>query len=933
MKLHTPPSRSHMVPDRKPFELDRPQLLERIRTVDETALIVLEAPGGYGKSTLLAQYANARLTAAWLTLTSEERDVRSFLQVLAESIRQTFLLEMTAFAAALAVGASGAKLARTLADDCNHTDANFTIVVDKAERLGADSANALLTFVSHLGLGHRVVIAARPSHHLKLGDQLGDREIFRLGESDLCLSRDEACLLFALTDRDADAEAVWERTQGWPLAVHMVARGANADTQNLVDDILATLSSSLGTALTEMSVLEAWGVSDATALGVTLPLGWERELQESSVPFTIRDGIFQPHDIFRDRLLERLRSDLEYVRLQRAASVQYEKRDQRLQATYASLEADDLERAVALSWPLINGWSTRWEWMTLRGHLERFPSDALPSNIRAALGASLLQTGAQEEAYSLFIRLLHADESVGRAYSGLTAYEMQRGDFRAAAQWAEKGLALSPPPFERLLLRQFQATLLAGRDWPGAYAAATEAAEIVRMINVPILETGTVPAEIAAAQGLERESDEAYRRFYRESRKELLRVIEIAAVQGYPNQMIFALSLLADLDFQQGQSDRSIAMVDDLIGRRLETNPHTTPHLLQRRGNHYQASCEWDRAIAEYERGLESSLELQNFSITHQFKFALCECYRYKGDRDKARGYLFDALGGSSVPNRALEDPDRYYLEGLLAFDAKRLDAAEVAFTSYLERADEAVGYRHRIVVGYAYAAELARLRREFTKAHVDALQAAVDRYQAIWTLQRERSFLAELYPQLVDYGWDLQMLPEQLAVSPKNSENGRLVVTTLGAESAELNGRPLDLFPKAFELLVYLILHNPCSAEDICYALWGECSDKTRANLRNQVSAIRKRFRAILGDDEGLIHFDAASKRYHVFERLVVQIDVTRLLESLESIGMAERRANAVLPDQFLRKKVSPWIVDYRQRLENQMVQLNDTVALSDPD
>ena len=161
MTFHTTNSHSRTIPVRKPYELDRPHLLKQVQAVDETALVIVEAPGGYGKSTLLAQYASASRTAAWLTLTSEARDVRAFLQAFAESIRRTFFLEPTAFVAALSVGASGDKLARSLADDCNLTDDNFVIVIDKAEHLGTDSADALLAFTHHLGLGHRVVIATR----------------------------------------------------------------------------------------------------------------------------------------------------------------------------------------------------------------------------------------------------------------------------------------------------------------------------------------------------------------------------------------------------------------------------------------------------------------------------------------------------------------------------------------------------------------------------------------------------------------------------------------------------------------------------------------------------------------------------------------------------------------------------------------------------
>lgn len=116
----------------------------------------------------------------------------------------------------------------------------------------------------------------------------------------------------------------------------------------------------------------------------------------------------------------------------------------------------------------------------------------------------------------------------------------------------------------------------------------------------------------------------------------------------------------------------------------------------------------------------------------------------------------------------------------------------------------------------------------------------------------------------------------------------------------------------------MYLLLYNPCTAEDISYALWGDYNDNTGANLRNQLSAIRRRFKVILGSDEGLIYYDSTSKQYQVSERLTIHLDAVQQFGSSEPTEMTGQHTNAALPEQFLEKRVAPWIVNYRQQLES---------------
>jgi hypothetical protein len=80
-KLHVPRPHSQL--------LHRPHLTERLqRGLEEGALILLSAPAGYGKTTLLADWlAEKNTRAAWLTLASEENEAAHFLSYLIAALQ------------------------------------------------------------------------------------------------------------------------------------------------------------------------------------------------------------------------------------------------------------------------------------------------------------------------------------------------------------------------------------------------------------------------------------------------------------------------------------------------------------------------------------------------------------------------------------------------------------------------------------------------------------------------------------------------------------------------------------------------------------------------------------------------------------------------------------------------------------------------------
>jgi len=79
------------VPARPPAMVRRQRLLDRLHTQIDHRLLLVSAPGGYGKTTLLVDFASdAGFPVAWYTLEGADHDLRSFAHYLALAIREQF---------------------------------------------------------------------------------------------------------------------------------------------------------------------------------------------------------------------------------------------------------------------------------------------------------------------------------------------------------------------------------------------------------------------------------------------------------------------------------------------------------------------------------------------------------------------------------------------------------------------------------------------------------------------------------------------------------------------------------------------------------------------------------------------------------------------------------------------------------------------------
>jgi LuxR family maltose regulon positive regulatory protein len=253
-KFHRPSLRDEHV--------ERSLLLAAIEA-SRARIVVLTAPPGFGKSTLLAQWA-ARCPepdrVVWVSLDADDAGPRLWSAVLT-GLRE--LLGPDLDPALDAAEAPDADLRRrvliTLLDALAAAPDPITLILDDLHLAVEDDATRehLGWLLARLPGAHRVLVAARRDLGLDSLGRLRIRgDVLELRADDLRFADDEA--LHFLCDRlgldldEGDVARLEERTEGWPAALYLAAlRLRLGDEIGAVTDGLAARGDDLFGALTD----------------------------------------------------------------------------------------------------------------------------------------------------------------------------------------------------------------------------------------------------------------------------------------------------------------------------------------------------------------------------------------------------------------------------------------------------------------------------------------------------------------------------------------------------------------------------------------------------------------------------------------------------------------------------------------------------------
>jgi LuxR family maltose regulon positive regulatory protein len=396
--------------------VSRTALVNRLRAAGAFPLVLVVAPAGYGKTTLLSQWAHRDARPfAWVSLDDGDDDPVTLLQHVAAALDRVEPLPASALepltperrpAPARALQRLGAAIGARRAP--------FVLVLDGADLLSGDSVAALGTLVGHIPAGSMIVLAGRVVPELPVAALRAGGPLLELGPYELALSRREAELLLRaarLEPEDDEINELVARTEGWPAGLYLTALAARAESDERPDlrsvtgadryladyfrsEYLSRLAPEQLTFLRRSSVLETMsGVLCDAVLdrkGSALELASLEHESLFIVPLDRHRGAYRYHHLFRDLLRQELEDrepELVPVLNQRAADWFEAQGDDEATLDYSHAAGNENSAARILS-SIAMPVSASGRVASVESWLDRFDDDALQRHPEIAVEGS-----------------------------------------------------------------------------------------------------------------------------------------------------------------------------------------------------------------------------------------------------------------------------------------------------------------------------------------------------------------------------------------------------------------------------------------------------------------------------------------------------------------------------------------------------------------
>jgi LuxR family maltose regulon positive regulatory protein len=375
----------------------RPSLVQRLAGTHDARLALIVAPPGYGKSSLLSEWA--------------EQDERRFMWLQIDPVDGSAEAEDDAPGLVAPVDFSGS---------------GCVVVLDDAHLLPADILSGVTeAFLEELPSGSMLVLASRTEPDLPVGRLRAHRTLVEIRTPDLAMGDGEAEALLRGAGFELELDAVQElvrRTEGWPAALYLAAlsqlehpdapagvAGFRGDdhllSEYLRDEVLSALPPEHLSFLTRTSVLERLSgrlcdaVTEERGGGVTLArLSRETGLL---IPLDPAHESYRWHSLFRETLAAELRRSEPEVEplLHRRASGWLSEHGDLDGAIEHACAARDSSRAGRLLWENLVPYLSRGRNDFVWRCLSRFTDEQLAADGPLALCAahSSLEFGRIEE--------------------------------------------------------------------------------------------------------------------------------------------------------------------------------------------------------------------------------------------------------------------------------------------------------------------------------------------------------------------------------------------------------------------------------------------------------------------------------------------------------------------------------------------------------
>ena len=317
----------------RPGTILRLHLVERLARAERRPIVSVVAPPGYGKTTLLAQWAERNgQSFAWVSVDEHDNDPKVLLTYVARALDAVQPVGERVFDALTSPASSvpGSVVPR-LGNAFSSMTTPVALVLDDVHVLRNQECRAALSVLAdHVPDHSRLVLAGRGAPPLRTARLRAEGRILEIGPADLSLTREEAGGLLREAGVMLGADEVtglYQRTEGWATGLYLAAlylreggllSGAAAAfggddllvSEYVESEFLARIPQPQRVFLTRTAVLDRMcgplceAVLDRPGCGADLA-----RLARSNlllIPLDRRGQWYRYHHLFRDMLLAEL---------------------------------------------------------------------------------------------------------------------------------------------------------------------------------------------------------------------------------------------------------------------------------------------------------------------------------------------------------------------------------------------------------------------------------------------------------------------------------------------------------------------------------------------------------------------------------------------------------------------------------------------------
>ncbi len=975
-------------PRRRDDVLRRGRLLDFLHRHVDRRLLLVCGPAGYGKTTLLVDFAHElEVPVCWYTIGSEDCDAKVFFRYFVAAVSRQFpqfgqrmlpLLESYQD-----VGREPTDLVGALVNELHAATSDFFfLVLDDYHWLdGQVTINkAIDLLLQYLPDNCHLAIASRTLPKITISRLAAHQQVAGLGVADLRFNAQEIRELLSrnydILLPDKQAEALAKESEGWISAILLTRHslwqgefegllsakgGAAALFDFLASEVFAAQPDPIKRFLLYSSVLEDVSAERCEQLfGAVDAANTLRALEEDNLFLgRVDGGWYRYHNLFRDYLLSRLEAqDPEtHRRLNVRAAQMAASRGDWSQAVGHYLRAGELAEVASVveaqAETLIESglWETVVQWTD---HLQGTPWGDRPA-IKLARGQCLLYRGSGEEPVRLLSEAVEGYRAQGdrpgtlRALATRSMVLRARGRYDEAVADCEAALSLAAGDDDPVLLEVLKqlGTCLAQQGKLGESVAVLERALRLSERLFREYDAGYIDYTLGVTQARLGNVAKASVHYQR--------AVQHWEAAGRPTHLTQALISQGMLHYYQGEYNEAATHFEAALARardcgHLRSEAYALCSLADVRRD---TGC-YGEAMEKYESSLVLAERLRDFYLAVYVLCAIGNTYRFQGDFARAERTIKRAL-------MQAEERGSAYEIGLceISLGAVYNELGEYArAVRHLKRAQRLLGQagmKREAAVAQLHLAQTAFAtgRKREAKAHLtSAVEIAAELgYDEFLFVEgrRLRPLLAwavanqvggkrlELVLQRVDTCQPpppaLSLVPPLTVIAPPKMPAVR--ARALGTSEVLCDGEPVERqrwqTDKAREMFFYLLSNQGWVRRDrVMCALWPEL-DMARAESSFHTTLHRLRralFAEVVEQGNGRYRCNPDADLWYDVAEFESALAQAKAVDDQGGRERVLRRAIALYGGSFLDDCYSEWAETKRKQLEQKYLAALDDLA-----